>query len=199
MLPRRRARRIQPATCYALIVSSARRARRSLIEPWLRLMMAVVAASAWLVACGDDGDSSPSTTADPSTPTADESGATCPWEPGELLAEVDVSAAGILDCNLGPHESTARDCFTGAMASGEAAQVTTNGCTDCLILSTFVNLPNEGKFLLYREADYYGDSLRVVRVDSCADILPVLTNELGCAAPSTLYDCSDPLPDPTTL
>jgi hypothetical protein len=164
--------------------------------------MALVAASAWLVACaGDDDpiDSSAPIETDPSDRAAHVADATCPWEPDELLAEVDVSAPGRRDCNLGPHESTARDCFTDAMASGEAAQLTTNGCIDCLILSTFVSLPNDGKFLLYREADYYGDSLRVVRVDSCTDIVPVLTNELGCTAPSTLYDCSDPLPDPTTL
>lgn len=178
-------------------MSRARRVCRSTIEPRPPVVLAMAVASAWLVACGGEGDSSARTDAVPSS--GDESEAACPWDPDELLAKVDVSAPGIRDCNLGPYESTARDCFMDAMASGEAAQLTTNGCIDCLILSTFVSLANEGKFLLYREADYYGDSRRVVRVDSCAAIVPVLTYELGCSAPSTLYDCSDPLPDPTSL
>jgi hypothetical protein len=169
-------------------------------------VVTLVAASAWL-ACGGDpsgasessdaSESSATTDIDPST--GDESDATCPWDPEELLAEVDVSAPDLRDCNRGPREGTPRDCFFGAMASGETVQVTTNGCSDCLILSTFVSLPNEGKFRLYREADYYGDSLRMVRVDTCTDIVPALTSELGCTASSTLYDCSDPLPDPTSL
>jgi hypothetical protein len=37
-----------------------------------------------------------------------------------------------------------------------------------------------------------------VRVDSCTDIVPVLTNELGCTAPSALYDRTEPSPDTTT-
>lgn len=166
-------------------MSCARLVCRSAIEPRPSFVLALVAASAWLVACGGD-DSSARTDADPSS--GDESDATCPWEPDELLAEVDVSATGIRDCNLGPHEGTARDCFMSAMASGEAAQLTTNRCIDCLILSTFVSLANQGKFLLYREADYYGDSLRVVRVDSCTVIVPALANELGCTEPATLYE-----------
>lgn len=181
-------------------MSGPRRGCHLAIEPWPRLVGALVAASAWLVACDANDELSGPTDTDSVTRAADESGAaTCPWEPEELLAEVDVSTSGLRDCNQDPRESTPRDCFTGATASGEAALLTTNSCIDCLILSTFVTLPNEGKFLLYREADYYGDSLRVVRVDSCTDIVPALTNELGCTGPSTLYDCSDPLPDPTTL
>jgi hypothetical protein len=183
-------------------MSRARRFCRSTIEPSPTFVLALVAASAWLVACGGEGVSPAQTDADASSAdasSADASDATCPWDPEDLLAKVDVSAPGIRDCNLGLYESTPRDCFMDAMAAGEAAQLTTNSCIDCLILSTFVSLTNESKFLLYREADYYGDSLRVVRVDSCAAIVPVLTNELGCSAPSTLYDCSDPLPDPTSL
>jgi hypothetical protein len=188
-------------------MSRACRFYRSTIEPWPAFVLALVAASAWLVACGGesvspaqaDADASSADASSADASSADESDATCPWDPEDLLAKVDVSAPGIRDCNLGPYESTARGCFMDAMAAGEAAQLTTNSCIDCLILSTFVSLTNESKFLLYREADYFGDSLRVVRVDSCTAIVPVLSNELGCSAPSTLYDCSDPLPDPTSL
>lgn len=181
-------------------MSRPRRGYHLATDPWPRLAGALVAAAPWLVACDGNGEVSAPTDTDSLTRAAHEPGAaTCPWEPDELLAEVDVSTSGIRDCNQDPGENTPRDCFTGATASGEAALVTTNSCIDCLILSTFVTLPDEGKFLIYREADRYGDSLRVVRVDSCTDIVPVLTNELGCTGPSTLYDCSDPLPDPTTL
>jgi hypothetical protein len=122
----------------------------------------------------------------------------CLWETNELLSHVEVRTPEV-DCGqVRPGDSDAVDCFTSARGGGEAAQVTINNCIDCLILSTFVSLPTDGEFHLYREADFYGDDMRVVRVEACGDVAPAEGN-LSCAEPSILYRCTDALPDPSTL
>jgi RimJ/RimL family protein N-acetyltransferase len=64
-----------------------------------------------------------------------------------------------------------------------------------MIHSTYVSMPGSGKFHLYREADYFGDQVRVVRVDSCTDFGTGQGPGANCAGPAMLYACSEPLRD----
>jgi hypothetical protein len=91
------------------------------------------------------------------------------------------------------------DCFRSGFDAENGVQITINNCIDCMIYSTYVSTPSAGKFHLYREADYYGDAVRVVRVDSCTDFVAGEGSGANCAGPARLYSCSDPLPDPSDL
>jgi len=123
----------------------------------------------------------------------------CLWDVDDLLAEIEVPTPG-LDCGQSRSgDPAAIECYTSARERGEAAQVTLNSCIDCLILSTFVSLPDGSELHLYREADYYGDDRRVVRAEACAEVALGSEGLLSCTAPSILYRCVDPLPPPATL
>jgi hypothetical protein len=91
------------------------------------------------------------------------------------------------------------ECFTNGLQAGQAVQITINNCIDCMIHSTYVSTPSAAKFHLYREADYFGDDTRVVRVDSCTDFVAGAGSGASCAGPAVLYACSDPLPAPSDL
>ena len=124
----------------------------------------------------------------------------CLWETEDLLARVGAEAPGLLDCGLfAGGQPLDNVCFVDGLAAGNAVQVTINNCIDCLIHSTYVSTPSAGKFHFYREADLYGDALREVRVESCADFVAGVGAGANCAEPVELYSCSDALPEPSDL
>ena len=148
-------------------------------------------AAAGLASCNEESE--------PSTDVENETAA-CLWDTNDLLARVDAPAPGLVDCGiLLGEEPLENDCFTGSLEAGTAAQITVNNCIDCIIYSTYVSTPAGGKFHLYREADYYGDAVRVVRVESCTGFGAGAGAGASCVDPTVLYQCSDPLPDPSTL
>ncbi|HTV21996.1 MAG TPA: hypothetical protein VMG12_25075 [Polyangiaceae bacterium] len=117
----------------------------------------------------------------------------------QLMAQVEINSAELRSCGRTPAiEGPIIDCFTRALSAGEPAQVTINTCSDCVIESTFVTVPDGRKFRLYHENDGFGDGRREVRVESCVDIVPAEDTQLSCSAPSTLYACIDPAPRPTS-
>jgi hypothetical protein len=124
----------------------------------------------------------------------------CLWETSELLSEVDAPTAELTDCGLFLGEEPLDNaCFADGLEAGRAVQITINNCIDCVIHSTYVSTADAGKFHLYREADYFGDNVREVRIDSCTDFVAGEGPGANCAGPAMLYDCSDPLPAPSAL
>lgn len=153
--------------------------------------VAFVAAGAVLASCSDGNDA-------PTRAGTAASSAPCLWETSELLSRVEVPAPEPLDCGVFLGQPPLdNDCFAGALAAGDAVQITINNCIDCMVHSTYVSVPSVGKFHLYREADYYGDNTRVVRIDSCTDFVAGEGSGANCAQPEVLYACSDPLPAPS--
>jgi hypothetical protein len=163
-------------------------------------VLALLVATVGLSSCSDDGKTS--TAAESETKALDRSenrpGGACLWETDELLSRVDAPAAELADCGLFlGQEPLENDCFANGLAAGDAVQITINNCIDCMIHSTYLSTPSAGKFHLYREADYYGDDIRVVRVDSCTDFGMGEGSGANCVGPAVLYSCSDPLPPPS--
>lgn len=122
----------------------------------------------------------------------------CLWETDELLSHVDAVAAGLTDCGIFLGAQPLDDeCFTSGLEAGRAVQITINNCIDCMIHSTYVSTSDGSEFHLYREADYYGDDRRVVRIESCTGFVAGEGSGANCSGPETLYVCSDPLPAPS--
>ena len=159
-------------------------------------------AAAGLPSCSEEGVSSVGseneTNALASSENTPDNG--CLWETNELLSHVNAEALELVDCGLLlGQQPLDNECFTDGLDAGDAVQITINNCIDCMIHSTYVSTPSTGKFHLYREADYYGDAVRVVRVDSCIDFMVGEGSGANCAEPGILYSCSDPLSDPSDL
>lgn len=124
----------------------------------------------------------------------------CLWETEDLLSRIDAQSPALIDCGLFLGEQPLEnECFTNGLLGSDSVQITINNCIDCMIHSTYVSTSSGRKVHLYREADYYGDDVRVVRVDACTTFVPGQGPGANCAAPATLYTCSDPLPDPSSL
>lgn len=155
---------------------------------------------AGLPSCGDAGERPTAIEIDALDRSGDMAAGACLWEPSALLSRVDATAPELVDCGLFlGQQPLDNDCFASGLEAGFAVQITINTCIDCMIHSTYVSTPSAGKFHLYREADYYGDDVRVVRVDSCSDFGAGEGPGANCVGPATLYACSDPLPDPLAL
>jgi hypothetical protein len=162
---------------------------RSKIRRSAVLMSLVLAIG--LPSCGEDGEGSVDT-------ETDGLDGACLWETSELLSEVDAATAELRDCGtfLGA-QPLDYACFADGLEVGRAVQITIN--IDCMIHSTYVSTADGGKFHLYREADYYGDSVREVRIDSCTDFVAGDGPGANCAGSAMLYGCSDPLRAPSAL
>jgi hypothetical protein len=180
-------------------------ARRSRSGNRCSPVLALLIVTAELPACGNDAEAPTETATDTETHGPDAAKAMptspCLWETDELLSRVDAPAPELEDCGLflGLQQPLDNDCFTNGLETGHAVQITINNCTDCMIHSTYVSTPSAGKFHLYREADYYGDQLREVRVDSCTNFVAGSGSGANCAGSARLYACSDPLPAPSDL
>jgi hypothetical protein len=160
-------------------------------------ILALLVATAGLPSCGADA---PETEASPLGPDTETSSPACLWQTDELLSRVGAPALELFDCGtideLRPADA---DCFTNNLAAGRAVQISRNSCIDCFILFTYVATPNAEKFQLYREADSYGDGLRVVRVDACTDLIVSDVAGVRCTEPVVRYSCSDSLSNPSAL
>jgi hypothetical protein len=153
-----------------------------------------------LPSCSQDSESATDTETNALDGADDAPGGACLWETDELLTHVAAPAAQLTDCGLFlGQQPLDNDCFTNGLEAGRAVQITINNCIDCMIHSTYVSTSDGGKFHLYREADYYGDDVREVRVDSCTGFVAGEGSGANCAGPAMLYSCSDPLPDPSDL
>ena len=117
-----------------------------------------------------------------------------------LLSQVDAPTDSLTDCGifLGA-QPLDNDCFASGLEAGHAVQITINNCIDCMIHSTYVSTSDASRFHLYREADYYGDDRRVVRIESCTGFVAGEGSGANCSGPETLYVCSGPLPDASGL
>jgi hypothetical protein len=117
----------------------------------------------------------------------------CLWETDELLARANAEARDLVDCGLFLAEQPLdNDCFRNGLDAQAAVQITINNCIDCTIHSTYVSTRTGRKLHLYREADFYGDALSVVRMDSCTDFVVGRGPGANCAGPVVLYSCSAP-------
>jgi hypothetical protein len=161
------------------------------------LVLSIVALG--LPSCSDDGERSIDTETDALDPQ-DVPADACLWETNELLSHIAAPSSELTDCGtfLG-QQPLDNDCFATGLEAGRAVQITINNCIDCVIHSTYVSTSDGGKFHLYREADYFGDDVRVVRVDACTDFVAGEGSGANCAGAAMLYACSDPLPDPSAL
>lgn len=152
-----------------------------------RSVFALLGLAVGVPSCSGEGDAT-------DTDTAENRPDGCLWEKDELLSHVDAPTPGLTDCGvfLG-QQPLENECFMNALDAGAAVEITINNCIDCMIHSTYVSAA-AGKFHLYREADYYGDAVRVVRVDSCTDFTAGEGSGANCAGAESLYTCADPLP-----
>jgi hypothetical protein len=164
------------------------------------LILAFVVATAASPSCSDGNETSTRAETNPLDADEDRTAGACLWETAELLSRVNVESPDLIDCGLFlGQQPLDNECFASALDARDAVQITINNCIDCMIHSTYVSVPGIGKLHLYREADYYGDDTRVVRVDSCTDFVAGEGSGANCAQPAILYACSDPLPSQSDL
>jgi hypothetical protein len=122
--------------------------------------------------------------------------ASCPWSIDALLGQVGARVVEArVDCGStnGAFSEQVDELYACFVAASEqlGAEFTLNNCIDCSIPTTYVSTPTPEYFAILREADVYGDELRVARVTRCSAI--ELKSSVACRDAEHLYSCAEPL------
>jgi hypothetical protein len=167
--------------------------------------MAPLTLACALTSCGGTSSESPVVGSDPSLgggngQTSDTSRpgseASCPWSIDALLGQVGARVVEArVDCGStnGAFSEQVDELYACFVAAPEqlGAEFTLNNCIDCSIPTTYVSTPTPEYFAILREADVYGDELRVARVTRCSTI--ELKASVACRDAEDLYSCAEPL------
>ncbi len=125
----------------------------------------------------------------------------CVWEVDDLLARAEATSPNRRSCGSfnsiqGEETAEALKCLL-ATTPGASAEFNVTDCTDCFIQSTYVITVRGELFKLAREADQYGDDMRTVAVERCAE-LRITEQRVECSAATEVYSCQESF-DPTPL